>query len=243
MLIYKTASLSRTGGRSQNEDFLESIAIENSYCWVVADGLGGHEGGEIASQLAVNKIIESFQEVKLVSGMALKQYLHNAQDALVERQKREVKLASMRTTVVVLLAQEAKAVCGHVGDSRLYYLHSGKIAFQTKDHSVPQAMVNAGEISPGQVRYHEDRNRLLRVLGMEGEMRPVVEQIQHPISRGDAFLLCTDGFWEYVTEIEMEIDFAKSYNPEEWLTRMESRLLGRVKDGHDNYSVNAIFVK
>ena len=106
----------------------------------------------------------------------------------------------MQTTAVSLIIQNDLALWGHIGDTRLYYFHDGNLQKQTSDHSVPQMLVNAGEIDDSQIRYHEDRNRLLRSLGSKETIKPNLEQSATTIYPGDAFLLCTDGFWEYVLE-------------------------------------------
>ena len=238
-----TATMSKTGGRKQNQDYCCYSIKDQASCWVLADGLGGHRGGEIASKLASDKILESFEVNPEISSSALTKYLETAQAAVIKRQKEEPMFFSMRTTIVVLIADLQSAMWAHIGDSRLYHFRSGRIIFQTKDHSVPQAMADAGDIAPEEIRLHEDRNRLLRALGKEGDLRPVIKEEPVPLQNGDAFLLCTDGFWEYVTETEMEVDIARSNNPDEWLEKMELRIQERAKEGHDNYSAIAVFVE
>ena len=240
---FMTASISKTGGRKENQDYCHYSMKDQTFCWVLADGLGGHRGGEIASRLAVDKILESFEANPEISSSALKKHLETAQAALIMRQEEEPMLFSMRTTVVVCIADLQSAIWAHIGDSRLYFFRSGRIIFQTKDHGVPQAMANAGDITPEEIRLHEDRNRLLRALGKEGDLRPVIQKEPCPLQNGDKFLLCTDGFWEYVTETEMEVDLAKSNNSDEWLQKMELRIQERAKEGHDNYSAIAVFVE
>src|SRR5262249_21803300 len=127
------------------------------------------------------------------------------------------------------------------GDSRLYYFQGGRIDFQTKDHSVPQAMADAGDISGADIRHHADRNRLLRALGMEQELRPSVGADKRRLYREDAFLLCVDGFWDDIEDAEMEADLAKASDPGAWLATMESRILRRAEEGHDNYTAISIF--
>ncbi len=239
---FMTATISKPGGRKQNQDYCHYSMKDQTFCWVLADGLGGHRGGEIASRLAADNILESFDANPGISSSALKKHLETAQAAIIKRQEEEPMLFSMRTTIVILIADLQSAMWAHIGDSRLYFFRSGRIIFQTKDHSVPQAMADAGDIAPEEIRLHEDRNRLLRALGKEGDLRPVILEEPCSLQDGDKFLLCTDGFWEYVTETEMEVDLAKSNNPDEWLQKMELRIQERAKKGHDNYSAIAVFV-
>lgn len=235
--------LSHAGGRSVNQDCCDWAAQEQTRCWVVADGLGGHRGGEIASRLAVDKILASFRAAPEFAPAAVRAHLEKAQQTILERQEKEPALASMRTTVVVLLTAGSQALWGHIGDSRLYHFGREGLDFQTSDHSVPQALANAGRITPAEIRYHEDRNRLLRTLGHAGKFEPEVLEEAHPLQADDALLLCTDGFWEYVTELEMEVDLARAVDPDTWIGHMERRLRKRVDGEHDNYSAVGVFVK
>jgi len=241
-MAFSTASVSKCGGRSNNEDYCRFVQLSGCGCWVVADGLGGHSGGEIASRMAVDTIIDSFTRKPGVDHEALMRYLNDAQTALVEYQYKNPAFSGMRTTVVVMVSDYKSAIWAHLGDSRLYLFKSGSITRQTKDHSVPQALVRSGEISYEDIRFHEDRNLLLRTLGYENNLRPAIESQSHTTGKGDAFLLCTDGFWEYVTETEMEMDLACSDTPDAWIEKMEKRLQTRVDGKNDNYTAITIIV-
>lgn len=241
-MMFQTDSVSRVGGRQHNEDACSSLAVDDAVCWVVADGLGGHRGGESASNLAVQAVLASFQANPEFSAAALQRHLEAAQQAVLNAQKNDPHLAGMRTTLVVLITDSREALWAHVGDSRLYCFDAGRVALHTKDHSVVQAMVSAGDLSPKQIRHHPDRNRLLRALGnSDGGFRPEIPSQPRTLYRGTTFLLCTDGFWENVNEGEMEIDLAKAETPGEWLGKMEARLLERITDESDNYTALAVF--
>lgn len=241
-LRFGTSVLTDRGGRSENQDAADYRAFAGLTCWVLADGLGGHGGGETAARLAVETVLATVEAAPACTPETLARCLEAANTAVCDGQARDLALAEMRTTVVVLIADERQALWAHVGDTRLYSLSAGRIRFQTKDHSVPQAMSNAGEITPAQIRFHEDRNRLLRSLGNRENFRPAIHPAPQPLASGDAFLLATDGFWEYVNETEMEIEFAKAVTVEDWLKRMELRLRSRASGDHDNYSALAVIV-
>jgi serine/threonine protein phosphatase PrpC len=208
---------------------------------VVADGLGGHNGGELASKTAAGIVLESFGGNPDLSAIALESHIASAQEAILKLQQQDSVVAQMRTTLVVLISDSRQALWAHVGDSRLYRFQSRGLVTQTEDHSVPQSLVKAGEISPDQIRGHADRNRLLRSLGEPGPARPSVLAEPALLCDTDAFLLCTDGFWQYVYELEMLADLVASASPEEWLDRAASRLLTRAQGEYDNYSALAIF--
>ncbi len=241
---FNVGVLSKSGGRSSNEDFADYLAIGRFGCFVLADGLGGHRGGEIASKLAVEGILKSFRESSETDKSDLRIHLEKAQQVFLKKKTENGKDSFGKTTLVVLFVDLEKyiATWAHIGDSRLYLLKSNKIIFQTKDHSVPQYLAEVGEISYEEIRFHEDRNRLTAAYdGDSLERINYVNDLQN-IESGDRFLLCSDGFWEYVYESEMEMTLRLSKSPEIWLTKMEKTLLKRVAKDHDNYSAIALFV-
>ena len=148
----------------------------------------------------------------------------------------------MRCTAVLLCVNGAAAAWAHIGDSRLYHFRANLVVSQTLDHSLVQANVNAGNLEAAQIRFHEDRGRILRSLGTAGEIKPAVLPTPARIEAGDAFLLASDGFWEFVLESEMESCLADSSSAQDWLNRMLDILSQRAAntDDHDNYSAIAI---
>ena len=240
-MILTHATLSHPGGRKVNEDASRNLMISAGQgCWAVADGLGGHGGGDVASKIVVDSMVEAYQSNPEFSSAHLGKMLEFAQQALLLRQQDDYRLSGMRSTAVVLLLDDAKAWWAHVGDTRLYHISNGRIVHQTRDHSVPQAMVDARDICYDDIRHHEDRDRLTRSLGNDGKVRSTILAQPVSIGEGDAFLICTDGFWEFVTETEMEATFAKAETPENWLAQMESVLLRNAPASHDNYTATAI---
>ena len=233
--LFETATLSAPGGRAANED---AVGYRTG-CWALADGLGGHRGGEIASRLAVDAVLASFEENTEICEAALNAHFEKANRAVLDRQAAEPELAHMRTTAVVLLASPEKAIWVHAGDSRLYWLRDGAIREQTKDHSVPQRLADAGEISADQIPCHEDRSRLLNSVGAREQV--VASHGAAETLPGDAFLLASDGFWEGAMEREMEED-SHAASCEAWLEKMEARVKAGAGSDHDNYSAIAVRV-
>lgn len=240
-MYFQAGKVTDRGGRSHNQDNCGYLMLDEGACWVVADGLGGHLGGEVASAIAVEAILNSFRQNPALSPQALEGHIVAAHKAIREKQRQEPHLSNCRTTAVLLVSDYESALWAHAGDSRLYHIRGGRIKFQTKDHSVPQVMVDAGEIAFDSIRHHEDRNRLLRALGAEGEPRPTVQKESQRLYPEDAFLLCVDGFWEHVFETEMEVDYSKAAAPAEWLARMEARIARRAKEDQDNYTAIGVF--
>lgn len=239
-----TAMLSNVGGRGNNEDYVDYFYNENSYgAWITADGLGGHLDGEVASRLAVETSLEEFSANSALEAGNIERVFIAANDAVMNAQENQRPKSGMRTTMVGLFTNLKEVLWAHVGDSRLYFFRKGMVTAQTKDHSVSQMAVSAGEIVYDEIRFHEDRNKLLRVLGNNHKLKVDILETPLQLNSKDAFLLCTDGFWEYVYELEMEIDLAKANSPEEWLNYMYGRLYKRAEGNFDNFSAIAVFVE
>ena len=136
--------------------------------------------------------------------------------------------------MVVLLVENGEALWGHIGDSRLYFFKSGRLYIRTMDHSVPQLLCNAKEINEKQIRHHEDRNKLLKVIGIKWD-GPEYDMLNssYKIKNGDAFLLCSDGFWEWINEKEMRSCLKRARNPEQWLNFMENKVVKKRRRKQD----------
>ena len=133
---------------------------------------------------------------------------------------------------------------GHIGDTPRYYFNRNKLKERTLDHSVPQMLVSVGKLKEKEIRHHPDRNRLLRVLGIEMDEVNYQESGRLERSGQQAFLLCTDGFWELIEEKKMEALLKKADTPEQWIRLMQEVILknGRNTD-MDNYSAIAVWLE
>jgi len=147
----------------------------------------------------------------------------------------------MKTTGVCLSIIAGNCQWGHIGDSRLYAFKKNKLDLRTLDHSVPQMLVLAGDIKEKHMSTHPDRNRLLRVIGVEWDSPRYELSDEFPLADYQAFLLCTDGFWEFIETKKMCKFLKKSKTAEEWLTLMTLEVAknGRKKD-MDNYTAIAV---
>lgn len=236
--------LSDPGEREYNEDYAGAEKKGDAYCFVLADGLGGHGGGDEASRMVAEYILGDFKEHGEVSEEYLKKCFEEGQKLLMEEQERQNRAFEMKTTLVVLLADGNSVRWGHIGDSRLYYFRNRKLVRRTLDHSVPQMLVTAGEIREEDIRGHADRNRLLRVMGSEWDQpRYKLAEPLRPEGK-EAFLLCSDGFWEWVDEKAMQSALKKAGSPAEWMKRMRKAVLKNgTGKGMDNYSAIAVFAE
>ncbi|MDM4764729.1 protein phosphatase 2C domain-containing protein [Pelomonas sp. SE-A7] len=243
------AMLSRRGGRDHNEDACSHWHSERHLCVVVADGAGGHGGGDIASQLAVSHVIEQFSKAPVSEPEQVGDLLFGANEAILKNRERSGARAQMYTTVVCLLInfERAEALWGHVGDSRLYRFRGGKLLERTRDHSLMQSLVDAGLLTPEQTRNHPRRSELLSALGSEPEHLVLSSSEKAwPLQTGDAFLLCTDGVWEYVDDDAMALSLAAAATPLAWLKLIEQTVLSQAaaagKARHDNFSAVAVWI-
>lgn len=237
------------GNRSYNEDYGDYLLLPNFGCWALADGLGGHGGGEVAAKAAVETVLDAFTRQPGMSTAHLDNYLLSANEAVIGAQSKQPRLANMRTTLTIAVSDYESLVWAHIGDTRLYYFHQGRESNRplTKDHSVSQAMADAGDIAQEDIRFHEDRNRLLRALGSPDDFRPVVAAQPISLQPGDAFLLCTDGFWEFVEEPEMGAAVRQAKGAGAWLAAMQAQLQRKIVqrgiNDNDNYSAIAVMVR
>lgn len=229
-MIFDIAKYTNPGGREINED---SMLCKNGV-WVVADGLGGHADGEKASAEAVR-----FLDDNCCGGYTdenIAELLEGANSAVCRLN------GPGRSTVAAAFAENGVFRMANAGDSRVYYFRDGKIIAQTKDHSVCQASVDMEMMSPDDIRGSEDRSSLLKVLGNDSALNIKKRYPSIEIKSGDAFLVCSDGFWEYVLEAEMEADLLKSDSAEAWLSHMLKRHLIRAENHGDNYTVICGFI-
>ena len=234
----RIAQCSSRGGRGYNEDSIRLFQNENAAAIAVADGLGGHGGGEIASAIAADTMMQLFANESAATAEKLRAMFEEANRRILREQN---SFHKMKSTCVTLLLTGKSAAWGHAGDSRLYHFYEGSLAFQTADHSVSYLAYRSGEIPYAGIRFHEDRNKVLRALGNEEDIRPEIAGVE--LHRGfHAFLLCTDGLWEYVLETEMQVDLSKSRTPEDWISFLVARLSKRVNGRNDNFSAAAAFV-
>ena len=240
------AMYSDKGNREVNEDsIVYAVKKElDSWCFAVCDGLGGHGRGEVASGIVCDSIRHQFEACEDIN-LFFDSVLDNAQAELIQKQEEMNGKFEMKTTAVILLLSNSKYKYVHIGDSRFYHFRKGKYKKRTIDHSVPQILALSGDIKEKEIRNHPDRNKLLRVMGIEWDKKEYSMSETYKYDKKDAFLLCSDGFWELVTEKEMATLLKKSNSAKEWLDKMISVVKenGNNKNMDNNSAVAVIIVE
>lgn len=243
---FDLAILSKQGGRAYNEDACGHWNSDQLLCCAVADGAGGHGGGDIASKLTVQYLLQTCAVQGMPDGVAMQEVLQSANRHLRSQRVLGTVQENMHSTVVALCIdlEHYRAVWGHVGDSRLYVFRHGVLQARTKDHSLVQSLLDANLITPQQARGHAQRSELLCALGSEQqELLVGVRDQPWSIAAGDVFLLCTDGLWEYIDDAELARSLQDASNAKNWLASLERLVLcnAAAKPGHDNFSALAVW--
>lgn len=240
------AIISKPGGRRYNEDACGHWNSDRHLCCVMADGAGGHGGGDIASKLAVQHLLNRFATQPATTPEAAHDLITGTNQVILDHRVEGTVQANMHTTVAMLAIDfvDHTALWAHVGDSRLYWFRQGRIQRRTKDHSLVQALADGGLIQPEEMRTHPKRSELQSALGTPTEYLLVgVPEAVLSIDEGDVFLLCTDGLWEYVDDAVLEQTLMAAASPQAWLDTLESTVLTNAthKPSHDNFSALTVW--
>lgn len=209
---------------------------EDSMGWrdrlfVVADGMGGHNAGEIASALAVEYVLRVKTEPDFCK--AMKRVVDEANLALLNQASKNPDCSGMGTTVAVLFVRDETAYFGHIGDSRIYLWRRGELKRLTRDHSLVEELVANGGITPEQARSHPQRNILTRALGTPN--LPELEISDLRLEPGDRFLLCTDGLSGPLSDEEIVAVIGENGAPQELADRLVD--YANSKGGPDNITL------
>lgn len=233
--------------RQQNEDSAKFVQPNGSECSskgflaIVADGMGGHQAGEIASRLAIDEITNNYYLQKQNDPLdSLQKAFAKANEVIYQQSNNNKVLSGMGTTSTALLLKNDHAYFAHVGDSRLYRIYEGRLFLLTEDHTIVNQMLKNGLINPVEAKNHPERNVVTRALGT----RPVVEialsQDPRPIKIGDFFILCTDGLYDVVSDDEIR-EITLSAVPH--LACQKLIDLAKAKGGYDNISVGILAIR
>lgn len=224
-------------GRHVNPNDPEKL-FRKGFLTIVADGMGGHASGEVASQMAVELVSEMYYADEINSAPdALKNAIEQASAQIYETSLTDEKYYGMGTTVVALVVQDNTAFSAHVGDSRLYRLRGQNLEMLTLDHSQVMEMVKHGIISMEEARNHDDKNVILRAVGTQPVVEAEVSEI-FTVEVGDEFMLCSDGLSDMIDDDEILRIWSRSADVH---TACEQLIeAAKEQGGHDNITVGIV---
>ncbi|HVE78654.1 MAG TPA: Stp1/IreP family PP2C-type Ser/Thr phosphatase [Gemmatimonadaceae bacterium] len=227
--------------RSGNEDSFYSHANGTGGLFIVADGMGGHAAGEVASEMAVQIVTRELSDVGTLKlneiAVRIEQALKRANRAIYERTITEVDKQGMGTTASVLVVTGSSYLVGQVGDSRVYLLRDGVLRQLTKDHSYVQEQVDAGYLTPEQARYHPYSNVITRCVGASDDVVP--DTYRGETKPGDLFLVASDGLTGMVDDRRLQQLMLARVAPDRMVEALIAEANGR--GGLDN--ITAILVR
>ncbi len=232
----KILSYSETGlVRRNNEDAY--LVLKEQGLLAVADGMGGHLAGEVASRTALNEISQAAAALDAVSSEDLEawllQVLERANRCVYESSNAHPEMQGMGTTLTALIIRSGEALIGHVGDSRAYLWRQGCLETLTKDHSLVGELLRLGEISEAEAEKHPKRHMLTRAVGAAEEVEVDVHRLK--TETDDVFLLCTDGFSNMVSIGELTAELMSGGNWEAHLENLKQLVIER--GAPDNFTL------
>jgi len=231
--------------RPQNEDYYgyaepeaEALFAYKGRLVIVADGMGGHQAGEIASRVAVDTVRDTY----LASPgddtqMALTEAFHAANSAVYEIARSQPAFQGMGTTCSALVLKDDQAFFAHVGDSRIYLIRDGMILQLTRDHSVVMEKVREGVLTEEEARVHADRNLISRAIGVAPSVQVDGSPLPIPTYEGDVFVLCSDGLSTLVSAEEIR-DIVTNQHPQDACQTLVE--LAKTRGGYDNITVQIV---
>lgn len=189
--------------REENQDSYGIILGTQYRLFIVADGMGGVQGGAVASNLAISSIEKLLRDQSKCTPADLVKVVHNANSVVHEKGQNDPTLSGMGTTLVSLLFTGSSLTVAHVGDSRAYRIRAGAISRLTEDHTLVQELVRSGAISEEQAEHHPVAHMLTRSIGPSPVLEVDCEVVSGGIEAGDRYLLCSDGLYNMISDREI----------------------------------------
>ena len=213
--------------RDHNEDSL----VVTPPLFAVADGMGGHAAGEVASEIAVRVLSELAPEHPDVE--ALGRAIEEANRAVIQAAREGRGRQGMGTTMTAAMLEGERLVIAQVGDSRAYLLHQGKLQQLTRDHSLMADMIEAGQLTPEEARTHPQRSVITRALGSDAHLHPDIYEIN--VETGDRLLICSDGLSGIIFDDQIENTLRRVQDPQRCASQLVNEAIAA--GGHDNVTV------
>jgi serine/threonine protein phosphatase PrpC len=239
---YFIAQSNRLGNREMNQDRSAISESDDSLLMVLADGMGGVPGGEVAAQITIHTIVSLFEKVAkpIASPLTfLRHTLNAAHQNILRSVENPEDNRIPGTTCVACIIQNGIAWWAHIGDSRLYILRNNEVIFRTQDHSFVEELRQRGEISARDMLTHPDRNYLTRCLGGSLAQPEITCAGDFALQKNDTFILCSDGLWSPLEDYDIE-SFLLSEDLEECVDNLAAEAETRSYPNSDNISILAL---
>jgi len=235
-VVLEFYQLTSIGDREINQDFMAHIINDSYALFVVADGLGGHHAGEKASCFFCQGLLR-------FADTYAKQMVRNPVDtfsiwiaAAVNEMRRlfafDKSGDDAHTTCAILYLDEQRALTAHCGDSRIYRMNPQQVLWRTRDHSIPQQLLNEGKITEQEMARHPEQNKLTRSINIL-KADEVEINLYPAMKKGETFMLCSDGFWEYVKQAEL-LQLAQPAGGKDELAKLVQLAIFRAHGKSDN---------
>lgn len=231
--------LTSAGDRAINQDFMAHIINDDYALFVVADGLGGHHSGEKASRFFCQGLLKG---ADIYSGQmaqnpaaVLSDWVAAAISEMRSLFASDQSANDAHTTCAILYLDKRQVLTAHCGDSRIYRMNPRQILWRTQDHSVPQQLLNEGRITEQQMALHPGQNQLTRSINIL-KTHEVEIGLYPAMKKGETFMLCSDGFWEYVKQTEL-LQLARSASGKDELFKLARLAVFRAHGKSDNVTV------
>lgn len=234
--------LTTAGDRSCNQDCMVQLVRQDYALFIVADGLGGHRAGEKASQFfcrGMLTLVDKYQP--LLKNNTESVFAQWVNDAIAEMQvlfSDDPDADKAHTTGAVLYLDDEQVITAHCGDSRIYKMNQKRVLWRTRDHSITQNLLDEGKITEWEMGLHPEQNQLTRSINILNKHKVDIE-VYPPMEKGETFILCTDGFWEYIKEPEL-VQLAQTTAAKEDLKKYTKLAVFRAAGNSDNVTVQLV---
>lgn len=237
--------ISDIGGREINQDYCAHLESEQGWLMVLADGLGGHQAGELASKNFCEALVShASKQINALKSHPKETLTELILLAIQDMRSNIIKVvpdADAHTTCVIawLSLPECTLTTAHVGDSRIYRINQDGVIWRSRDHSVTQMLFDQGDITEDEIGSHPEQSMLTRSIGMKSDIKPTIK-IHSPLQQGEVLLLCSDGFWEMIKPYELT-HLTKTNDTHKQINEFITIANTRAGDKGDNVSISILY--
>lgn len=236
---FEFCQLTSAGDRDNNQDFMGHVLQKNFGLFVVADGLGGHSDGEKASRFFCEGFLKyTDRYIPRIAEQPIRMFSEWLDDAIDEMQRLfagDLAARKAHTTCAILYIDKDRIITAHCGDSRIYRLNPQQIVWRTRDHSVPQQLLEAGLLTEQDMALHPEQNQLTRTINALSRHEAEIREYP-PMQADETFVICTDGFWESVKQEEF-LQLAQLTSTKQDLKKLARLTVLRAHGKSDNVTV------